>query len=253
MSKVTKAVSMFLNRNGSKMLIGVSFVSMGSAIIMAARSTTKYELLLEEEIKEKGHKLSKKEKIKPIFKAYWPSILLAVLSASCSIGSHVIEKKHQAVLAAALTVSNTALNEFQSKAIEHLGEKKVTEIKDAIAKDHIDKNKPDPNSIIVANNKGKVLMFDDYSGRYFYSDIESIRRAVNTINRRIPEEQYCTLNDLYSEIGVPEIDLGDRLGWHNDYDDKFEEKFSAQISDNGEPCIVVSYEPHPSVVGYFRD
>ena len=119
--------------------------------------------------------------------------------------------------------------------------------------DKVKKNKPDSNKVIVTPSKGEVLMFDAFSGRYFKSDVETLRRAVNDINRKIPEEMYCTVNELYLELGLPEIDLGDRLGWHIDYCNGFEESLSANITDNGEPCIVVSYEPMPSPEGWFHN
>jgi len=254
MGKLTKMGARLLNSHGSKILIAASIASTISAVIFASKSKAKYDLLIEEMKEDKGEELKKTEYVRPIIKAYWPSILLIVLSSACVIGSHLLDKKKQAVLAAALTTSNAALNEFQKKAIEKIGEKKVTEIKDSIKKEHIDSKPIDPNKIIVTGSKNKVLMFDDYSGRYFESDIETIRRAVNTVNRRIPDETYVTLNDLYAEIGIPSITMGDEIGWHMDYDGgKFEERISAQVTESGEPCIVISYEPHPNVVGYFRD
>ena len=254
MSKVTKSIGLFMNKNGSKILIVTSIAAMGSSIIMAVNSTPKYQLLIEERKEEKGAELTKKEKIKPLFKAYWPSILLAVFSATCTIGSHVIDKKHQAVLATALAASNTALKEFQDKALEHLGEKKVTEIKEAIDKDKI-ANNPPPNkeNIYITNSKNNVLMFDNFSGRYFYSDVESVKRAVNKLNREMADQMHVSVNELYLELGLPEIELGDCLGWHIDYVDGFEEVLSAQITDKGEPCIVVSYHPAPNPDGWFRD
>lgn len=252
MSKVTKATGAFFHRNGSKILITSSFIASGSAIVMAVRSTPKYKLLIEERKEElEVDDLKVTQKIKPTIKAYWPSIILLVLSGACTIGSHLIDKKKQAVLATALTASNAALSEFQAKAMEKLGEKKVTEIKDAIAKDKIDNNKVDPQKVIITPSKGKVLMFDAFSGRYFMSDIESVRRAVNKVNRQIPEEQYVSINELYSELGMPEIDMGDQLGWGNDSCNGFEECLSAQITDDGEPCIVVTYEPKPDPIDWF--
>lgn len=255
MSKISKSFNMFLSKNGSKILIGASVVTMTSAIVMGIKSHTKYEILMaeaEDEL-EDDDEISKKTKAKTFVKAYWPTIILAVCSASCTIGSHYINQKHQAALAAALTMSNKALNEFQKKTIEHIGEKKVTEIKDKIAKDKIEAKKPEENKIIITPSNGKVLFFDDYSGRYFYSDVETIKRVVNNLNRKLPEEMYITLNELYVELGVPEIELGDQLGWHLDNCTGFEECLSAQITDNGEPCIVVSYDPTPDPTGWFHD
>ena len=255
MGKLTKTGAMILNTHGSKILITTSIVSTTSAVIFGTKSKTKYDLLIEE-MKEdnNGEELKKRQYVKPIIKAYWPSILLIVLSSACMIGSHMMDKKKQAVLAAALTTSNAALSEFQKKAIEKIGEKKVTEIKESIVQDKLDKTPVNKDKVIITGAKNKVLMFDNYSGRYFESDIETIRRAVNKLNRNLPDESFVTLNELYSEIGIPEIDLGDQLGWHADYDGgKFEEVVTAKVTEDGEPCVVITYEPYPSIVGYFRD
>jgi isoleucyl-tRNA synthetase len=48
MSKVSKTISMFLTKNGSKILIGASIVTMTSAIVMGIKSHTKYEILMAE-------------------------------------------------------------------------------------------------------------------------------------------------------------------------------------------------------------
>jgi hypothetical protein len=73
MSKVTKATGAFFHRNGSKILIGSSFIASGSAIVMAVRSTPKYKLLIEERKEElEVDDLKATQKIKPVIKAYWP-------------------------------------------------------------------------------------------------------------------------------------------------------------------------------------
>lgn len=255
MSKLTKSIGLFMNKNGSKILIVTSIAAMGSSIVMAVKSTPKYQLLIEERKEEKGEDLTKKEKIKPLFKAYWPSILLAVFSAACTVGSHVIEKKHQAVLATALAASNTALKEFQDKALEHLGEKKVTEIKEAIDKDKLDKNKIETTKIIPEPGSKKYLMFDSFSGRYFYSNIETYIKAANKIDKQIRDENYCSVNEFYIEADLPEIDMGNDFGWYVE-SSNFKElkvRISSHPTESGESCTVVTFDPVPEPVAWFRD
>ncbi|WP_254556795.1 DUF6353 family protein, partial [Salmonella enterica] len=80
--------------------------------------------------------------------------------------------------------------------IETLGEKKEKQIREEIDKDRIKKNPVGKSEVIITGN-GKTLCYDHTSGRYFESDMETIKRAVNTINKQMLDEMYVSLNDFY--------------------------------------------------------
>ena len=57
-------------------------------------------------------------------------------------------------------------------------------------------------------------------------------------------DMYCSLNDFYDEIGLSHTDMGDELGWSIE-DGLLDIDFGSQITDDGEPCIVLHYNISP--------
>ena len=56
-------------------------------------------------------------------------------------------------------------------------------------------------------------------------------------------EMYVSLNEFYMELGLPTTDIGDEVGWS--VDTMIEPDFSTQITDDGRPCVVLSYLAAP--------
>ena len=66
---------------------------------------------------------------------------------------------------------------------------------------------------IINTGLGSTLCFDVTSGRYFLSDISKIKEGVSVFNAKLAQDEYKSLNDLYYELHLPYIDIGDVLGW----------------------------------------
>ena len=86
-------------------------------------------------------------------------------------------------------------------------------------------------------------------GRYFKSDIDALKKIENELNRRMFSESYISLNDFYYEVGLDGVDAGEDLGWNIDkgYIDL---DFSSQLSSDGQPCLVVSFNIPPKYEYY---
>ncbi|MBQ5562679.1 MAG: hypothetical protein IIT39_04770 [Clostridia bacterium] len=69
------------------------------------------------------------------------------------------------------------------------------------------------STAIVTTGYGDTLCYETLSGRYFYSDIEKIRAAVNRANKIILEESYISLNEFYDELDLGHTGIGDSIGW----------------------------------------
>ena len=126
--------------------------------------------------------------------------------------------------------------------IETIGEKKEQGIRDAVAKDKMKKD-PVVDKEVIITGRGSSLCYDSIS-RYFECDIETIRKAENTINKKLLNEMYVSLNDFYYEIGLRPSDIGDDLGWNID-DGLVDLYFSSQIAEDGRPCLVINYRIAP--------
>lgn len=249
-------------KHSPEILTGIGIVGMGTTVVLAVKATPKALMLIEERKREiklaalkddetaivKVDKLTTLETIKTTWKCYIPAAVTGILSTACIVGASSVNARRNAALAAAYTISETALSEYKDKVVETIGEKKEQAVRDAIAKDKID-NDPVTHKDIVITDKGETLCYDALSGRYFKSDIEQIRRSVNNLNERLLFDTYVSLNELYDELGLEEIKIGDDLGWtvNPDSADKglIELDFSSQLTSDGTPCIVVGFANPP--------
>lgn len=245
-----------------EILTGVGIVGMISTTVLAVRATPKALILIEnkkrdikiETIKDGRNEstdisLTKLEVVLTTWKCYIPAVVTGVCSTACLIGASSINARRNAAILAAYTLSETAFNDYKDKVVETLGEKKAQEVKDAIAKEQIENN-PVTNKEIFDTGRGETRCYDPISGRYFKSDVEWIRRAVNNLNERLLFDTYISLNEYYDEIGLDEIyPMGEDLGWsvNPDYTDKGQIRleYSSQLDAEKNPCLVIGFANPP--------
>lgn len=247
-SKFAKSLRTTITKRSPEILTGIGIAGMLTTTVLAVRATPKALELLntaEDSKFDNGHgePLTKIEVIKVAWKPYIPAIITGVLSTICIVSASSVNLRRNAAIATAYQISQTALTEYKEKVVETIGEKREQTVKDKIAKKNIDENPVSKNSVIITN-KGNTLCYDITIGRYFKSDIEKIKKAVNEVNRRLVYDQYISLNDFYSELGLEHTELGDELGWNLD-DGLLELDFSSQLADDGTPCVVISYVVAP--------
>lgn len=223
---------------------GFGIVGMISGTALAVKATPKAIRLIEAKKEEKNvEKLDAIETVKTVGKCYIPAIIIEAFAIYCFVASNLAGKKKSAALAVAYSLSEQALKEYQDKVVETIGEKKETAIRDEIAKDKLEKN-PVKEEEIIFTGRGDTLCYDSLSGRYFKSDIESIRKSENEFNRWLRDENYIPLNEWYSLIGLDGIELGNDLGWNYNEGDMVL-MFSSQLSSKDKPCLVIGYRTPP--------
>ena len=241
-SNLIKMTRGFVSKHSPEILTGIGVTGMITSTVLAVKATPK-ALELIEEAKTGGdfycEKLPVKTVIKVAWKPYIPALITGVASVTCLIGASAVNSKRNAALAAAYAISEKTLVTYRDKVIETIGEKKEKELRDKIAQDDVNKN-PVSNSPVIITSKGKTLCKDTLSGRYFYSDIDAIRKTVNELNRQMTYQNYISLDEFYNEIGLDSIKNGSRLGWNLD-DGLIELEFSSCLTENEEPCVVVDY------------
>lgn len=235
------------SKHSPEILIGVGIAGMFSSVVMAVKATPKvYSAIHEEEVKryaENEPELTKKDIIKMSWKPYLPATIMFGLSASCIIGANNINVKRNAVLSTACHISERALAEYRDKVVEVIGEEKEKEIRDKVSKDRMEKDPISNNTVILA--KGDTLCYDTITGRYFKSDVDRIKKAENELNHILITGDYCSLNEFYDMLDIPATEMGSAVGW-NVKDGLVEIYFSAQIADNGQPCVVMNFDVQPT-------
>lgn len=261
MTGLVNCVKSAVTKRSPEILTGIGIAGMVTTTIFAVKATPKALMLIEEEKRRQNKELledAKKngldayariEKLKPVdvvkvtWKCYIPSALICVSSMACLIGASSVHLKRNAALATAYKLSETALTEYKDKVVETIGTKKEEAVRAAIAKDRIDKNPPVDREIIITGN-GDTRCYDPLSSRYFDSDIETIRRSVNELNRRLLLEDYISLNEFYYELGLDPTEIGDTIGWRVDKG-LVEIGFHAILDKKDKPCLALEYHIAP--------
>lgn len=243
--KAAKTVWLATKKHSPEILTGIGIAGMLTTVVLAVRATPKALRLIDEkkaDIPEET--IPRIEAVKAAWKVYVPAVLTGILSTICLIGANSVNQRRNAAIAAAYSLSESALKEYREKVVETIGERKEQAIRDDIAKDRITEN---PVREVIVSDRGSTLCYDSLSGRYFKSDIEKLRRIVNDLNRRMRDEMFISLNDFYCAVDNPDLGptkLGDMLGWNIDkgYIDL---NFSSQLTTDGTPCLVLDYTVVP--------
>lgn len=249
------AVNRFAVKNSPVILMSLGGASLAMSVVLSAKAVPKAAEAKEratEGIRQKYHNgeswsweyLDTKGKAQEIFyraKVYAPIYAPTILAFGAGIGfflgANHIQVKRNGMLVAAYSLSENALLKYQNKVVDKLGEKAHMEVVDDIARDTIHEHPYDQKEVIVTSH-GDTRCYDCLSGRYFLSDINAIRKAENTIVKRLVDEMTCTLNDFYEELDLPTTKLGEIVGWDvNDISPDFQ--FSPILDDDQVPCLAI--------------
>ena len=243
-SNFIKGVQAFTTKHSPEILTGIGIAGMVTTTILAVRETPKALMLIRDaEYEKKEGSLTAAEKFKACWKCYIPAVVTGSVSIACLVGASSVNLRRNAALATAYKLSETALTEYREKVIETVGEKKERLVRENIDKDHLEKNPVTNNNVIVTGN-GDTLCYDSLFGRYFNSDIDKIKRAINELNRELIMDNYVSLNDFYDCLDLDHIEIGDDLGWNVD-DGLIDVDFGSQLASNGRPCITLNYTIAP--------
>lgn len=260
-NNIFKGTRNYFIKHNSEILIGIGIAGMVTSTIMAVKATPKALKLIElekkypsnedETLKEsiKYGSLTYSDIIKAGWKPYLYPAILSIASITCIIGGTSINIKRNAALTTAYAITENAFTTYRNKVIETIGEKKENNIRKSIDDDKIKENQPSSSQIILTS-KGNTLCMDSISGRYFRSDLDTIRKVINELNRKMTYENYISLEDFYYELNMKPMKHADRLGWELD-DGLLEVHFNTCLAENDEPCIVLDYNIYPKY-GYDR-
>src|SRR5690606_12915247 len=250
-STALKGAGSILKRNSSTILTGLSVAGVLSTVVFGVKAGMETGAYLERrriQYRDDDRPMpTRKEIVADVWKDYIPVEWLAVLTASCTIGAQSINLRRQAALVSAFTVSETALREYQEQ-VNKITPTKDQQVRDEIAKKDIEANPVTSREVIITSGKDQ-LFYEPITGRYFTSDMETVRKAVNDINFQITNQVYASQNDFYRKIGLPTVDLGDEFGWSDT--GPLEVDYSAQLTDDGRSAIVLRYYREP-IKDYWR-
>jgi len=252
-SKIAKNLGRTLSDNSPVILTGMAVAGTVSAAILAAKggmqAQQELDALLEEVEEGRANEelLTFQGKVKTTWKFYIPAGLMTGATVACVIGAHSVNTRRNAAIMSAYSLTDKAFQEYKEKVVEQLGEKKEQLVRDDIAKDHLESNPPSDTTVVIQGDK--TLCYDGVTGRYFESDMQTLRKAVNDINEKCINEVYASQNDFYRLIGLDPIAIGEEIGWRSDH--LLDISFSSHLTGDGVPCLSLDYLVGP-IRGYYK-
>ena len=246
-TRTVKNLGGVISKNSPTILTGLAVGGLFTTVIFAVKVTPKALSIVEENtgFNEEGEMMAPtpKEIVQLTWKLYIPAACMGLATAVCIVGSNSINQRRNAALATVYGLTEAAFREYKEKVVETIGKSKELKVRDEISSDRV-KRDPPGEAEIIFTGRGEMLCRDSFSGRYFKSDIEKIRRSINEINENRLQNMWVTLNDLYYELGLSNTKLGDLLGWDMDTGN-VKVSFSTQLTEDNEPCLVLNYDVAP--------
>lgn len=246
---VPKAVCKTVVKHSPEIFLATGIATSLAAVIFAVQATPKALKKIEE-----AEAVKTEDKIKAAWKCYIPAAVLFAMSATCLIAGHKVSTKRNAALAAACTITETALRQYKDAVVENVAPEIKEKIEDTVMTKQIQHAEDPRDAQIYISDKDGVLCYEPQSGRYFKSSKDAIKAAMNELNHDMLVDGYggtASLNDFFDKIGLPDTDAGEALGW-NMSNGLVEIIFGAQIAPDGQPCLVLKYDK-PPVYNYAKN
>lgn len=230
--------------NSPVLLTAIGVAGVIGTSILSMRAARKADRMLYEAGSKigSGEDFGIKEEIKATWTAYIPPVVSGVTTITAIVLANHIGTKRAAALAAAYTISEKAYTEYRDKVVERLGEKEENQIRNEVVKDRVRQMPPSEGNVLMVSG-GEHLFIEMYTGRYFRSDMQTVRKAVNEINHKINTHGYASISDFYDLLNLSHTAVSDELGWSSDK--LMDVDFQPVLSEDGQPCVGINFMTGP--------
>lgn len=223
-----------------EILTGLGITGMITATVLAVKMTPEAMRRIGKKQRELNKpKLTKVETVKAVWPCYVPTAVTTVISTGCLIGASTINYKRNLALAGAYALTETAFKDYKNAVEETISKNEAVKINDNMSKKKLNENPVDEDNVIITK-KGNSLCCDITCGRYFRSDLNTVKATINELNERLINEQFISKNEFFTELGLEPTTDGYELGW-DATDGLIKVEYSSQIASNGEPCLTINY------------
>lgn len=225
-----------------------------TAVLTGKAAYNSHERILEAQLAKTGapepgtnevmlEKLDKLEIVKAVWPLYIPAATSGTVTIAAIILSHRVSARRAAALAAAYAMSEGRLEEYQDKVKEKFGLKKEEEVRSELTQERVNRDY-DEVEVILTPYDGKVLIREDYTGRFFWSSIEEVEKAVNEVNAHVISEGSARLSDFYNLIGLSQVSTSDYFGFVQD--NRMELDWNTSTTPDGKTAVhTFEYVNHP--------
>lgn len=234
LSELTRTVERTLRSNSPAVLAGLAV----SGTITTAYLAHQVGYQVGKESRPGFEDQSLKDRFALLWKSYIPTTVSGIVTVGCIVAGTRVSTRRAAAAYSLVTISEKAFTEYKEKVIEKFGENKEQAVRDEIAQDRVKNNPPTDQQIVIAG-PGNVLCCELHTGRYFHSDMETLRKAQNEINAKLLREDSAVLTDFYYILKLPATSTSWDVGWTSAR--LMELKFSTVMSEDSRPYIAFEY------------
>lgn len=226
----------FLKANSPSILAGVGVTGTLLTAYLTGKASFQAARTIDNAERKQAKVLEPKDKVDLVWKFYIPAAVSGGVTVSAIIVGTAVGTRRTAALAAAYSLSTNAFTEYRDKVREEIGERKEHLLNAQTAQDELVRNPPSGNIIV---SSGQVMCYERFTGRYFESSMEALRRAENKINAKLNREMYAYLSDFYDLVGLDDTSASQNLGWTSDR--LLELEITSSIAPDGTPCLCIEY------------
>lgn len=236
--------------NSPGILTGLGVAGLVTTAVLTGKAAIQADRIIRTAYYEQGDDdveiYTKREIVEMTWKEFIPPAIVGATTIICILGANHVGARRAAAFAAAFKLSEEAAEEYKRKVVEKLGVKAEEGVRAEISKKKMEQA-PGHDTIFVLGTK--TIFFDEFSGRYFESDYESVRKAVNDINFQINHSMYASVTDFYNQLGLRPTEMSDQFGWNADT--QFEVNYLPILIEEGKVAIQLQYRKDP-IHGYDR-
>lgn len=185
---------------------------------------------------------TKVEKALKVGPHFIPPVLLGGFTIASIVMANRVSAQKLAAMAAAYGLAERNLSEYKEKVAEKLTGPKKDAIDTEIAQDRVNRT-PGHEKVIIIEGSDDVLCLDESTGRYFKSNPEKIRRAVNSTNAEILRHGGASVSHFYDELELPPTSFSDTIGWG--VGEQIEIKYSYVQAPDERPVLAIDFATVP--------
>jgi len=250
MKNILKTIKPFIVKYEPELLIAMGISGMILSTIWGITATIKGNKKISAKSVVLNRSLTPGEIFKEIWHLYLPVLISTGISIPCIIAGNRITAKRGLALATAYSISEAALQEYQEKTKEIVGEKKEKEIHEAVSKELVGKTHSGAQIFITGD--GDSLFYEPLSDRYFNSNWNKILKSANELNARALTDisGKITLSDWFRQLNLEETYISDTMGWCVDQGPKglVEIAIDSSLTPDNIPCGSIHYINRPMLL-----
>jgi hypothetical protein len=193
-------------------------------------------------IEEDHHeRMSSRQIFDTTWRNYIPGAALAAMTVASIVSVKRIGDHRAAALAFGYRSAEKAFREYREKTLSKVGKNKEQAIRDEIVQDRAEADPVDNKHIHITHHGGGVLCQDQWTGRYFTSDMETIRSVVNDFNEQLLGDVFKSVNEFYRMMGLDAVEVGEMFGWTPDNKMRVTYIWSGD-KQRGDECLHISFD-----------